>query len=503
MSSAHLRRALVCFTMATGWPLAIVNADASEAAAEGSIVSSVVSLTVLADPPDPLMPWQTEGIDAAGGSGAIIEGNRILTNAHVVADAVSIEVKRADGSERFPARATFISHDADLGLVEVDDPRFFEGTKPIPIGRMPTLLQEVIAYGFPIGGDTLSITSGIVSRVELSPYRQSNRTLLAVQIDAAINPGNSGGPVISDGAIVGVAMQGIDDADNVGYMIPAPVIHHFLEDVADGRYDGFPMLGAELQEMESQAQRRAASMKPAQTGGLVTRVDYGGPAYRALKPRDVVLSIDQHPVANDLTVFWEGIGRVGYELTFQTKQVGDSVAVTVLRQGKKLEKTIELKPHTLLVPGRRTTERPRYLIFGGLVMQPLSEDLIEDSDVVFPDSVVFALLQNVVTKERREVILLQQVLPHPVNRGYQDWGGETIRLVNGVVPRDLDHLAEIIDRTQGRWLRIVTGDGFLLTLDTRAARAASEEILDAYGIPAERYLGPATSSEPRRRRRRR
>lgn len=503
MNSAQLRPALVCFAIAIAWPFALANADASETVAEGSIVSSVVSLDVLVDPPDLSMPWQTEGIDLSGGSGAVIEGNRILTNAHVVADAVAIEVKRADGSERFPARVTFISHDADLALVEVDDPRFFKGTKPIPIGRMPKLLQHVIVYGFPIGGVTLSITSGIVSRVELSSYSQSNRMLLSVQIDAAINPGNSGGPVISDGAIVGVAMQMIDGAENVGYMIPVPVVRHFLEDVADGRYDGFPMLGAELQEMESEAQRNAAGMKPGQTGGLVTRVDYGGPAYGALKPRDVVLSTDQHPVANDLTVFWKGIGRVGYELTFQTKQVGDSVSVTVLRHGKKLEKTIKLKPHTLLVPGRRTTERPRYLVFGGLVMQSLSEELIEDSEIVYPDSKVFALLENVVTKERREVILLQQVLPHPVNRGYQDWGGETIRLVNGVVPRDLDHLAKIIDSAQGRWLHIVTGDGFLLTLDIRAARAASEEILDAYGIPDDRYLGPSTSPEPRRRRRRR
>ncbi len=502
MSSTKVRLMLVCFAIGFAWPVAMVSADASQTAVQGSIVSSVVRLSVVADPPDLLMPWQTEGIDDWNGSGAIIEGKGILTNAHVVEDAVAIEVKRADGRERFPARVKFISHDSDLALVEVDDPRFFEGTKPIPIGRMPKLLQQVIAYGFPIGGTTLSITSGIVSRVELSTYSQSNRALLAVQIDAAINPGNSGGPVVSDGAIVGVAMQGIDDADNVGYMIPAPVVRHFLEDVADGRYDGFPMLGAEVQQMESQAQRRAAGMKPGQTGGLVTRVDYGGPAYGALKPRDVVLSIDQHPVANDLTVFWKGIGRVDYELTFQSKQVGDSVAVTILRQGKKLKETITLKPHTLLVPGRRTTERPRYLVFGGLVMQPLSVQLLKNSDL-YPDSQVFARLENFVTKELREVIVLQQVLPHPVNRGYQDWGGDTIRLINGVVPRDLDHLAEIIDGAQGRWLRIVTGDGFLLTLDTRAARAASEEILDAYGIAEDRYLGPAASSEPRRRRRRR
>ena len=94
----------------------------------------------------------------------IIEGGRILTNAHVVESAVSIEAKRAGGSARFPAKVVFISHDADLALVEIDDDRFFEGARPLPIGKMPELQQSVVVYGFPLGGHTLSITSGIVSR---------------------------------------------------------------------------------------------------------------------------------------------------------------------------------------------------------------------------------------------------------------------------------------------------------------------------------------------------
>ena len=454
-----------------------------------SIATSVVQLSVYADPPDRELPWQTEGTELYYGSGVIIDGRRILTNAHVVESAVGIEVKRADGSERFPGKVVFISHDADLALVEVDAPRFFEGAPSVPIGDMPKLQQEVVAYGFPIGGVTLSITSGIVSRIELDTYTQSGRSLLSVQIDAAINEGNSGGPVVSDGAVVGIAMQGMDDADTVGYMIPSPVIRHFLRDVSDARYDGFPRLGIDVQDMESDAQRRAARMQSSATGALVTRVDYGGPSYGVLRPRDVLLSIDGRPVANDLTVSWPGIGRVDYELTFQSKQVGDEVAVTIWRDGKKLKKTIALRPHTPLVPGRRTTEWPRYFQFAGLLFQPLSEDMIDRPDSVYPDSLNYAVVNNLVTKERREVILLGQVLPHPVNRGYQDWGGETIRLVNGQVPRDLKHLASIVDQAKGKWLRIVTGDGWVLTLDLDAARRANPQILHEYGISEDRYLG--------------
>lgn len=467
-----------------------------------SITTSVVQLAVYADPPDLSVPWQTEGTDIYYGSGVIIEGRRILTNAHVVEGAVGIEVKRADGSQRFPAQVVFISHDADLALVEVDDPRFFEGAPAVPIGDMPRLQEEVVAYGFPIGGVTLSITSGIVSRVELDTYTQSGRSLLSVQIDAAINEGNSGGPVVSHGAVVGIAMQGMENADNVGYMIPSPVIRHFLADVSDGRYDGFPRIGFVAQDMESEAQRRAARMSPSQTGGLITRIDYGGPAYGLLRPRDVLLAIDGRRVANDLTVSWPGIGRVDYELAYQSKQIGEELMVTVLRNGKTLKKSITLKRHTPLVPGRRTTELPRYFQFAGLVFQPLSMELLEDPDDVYFDSLSYAEVSNVVTKARREIILLSQVLPHSVNRGYQDWGGETIRLVNGIIPRDLKHLATIIDSAKGPWLRVVAGDGYVITMDLAAARRANPEILLDYGISDDRYLAvEAVRSQNRRKRR--
>jgi S1-C subfamily serine protease len=465
-----------------------------------SISAAVVEFSVYSDPPDLAMPWQTEGAELYGGSGVIIAGNRILTNAHVVEDAVAIEVKRADASERFPATVTFISHDADLALVEVHDDAFFKGARALPVGKMPKLQQAVQVWGFPEGGRTLSITSGIVSRIEVDSYAQSGRRLLSTQIDAAINSGNSGGPVISEEAVVGIAMQALDEAENVGYMIPAPVVAHFLEDVKDGRYDGFPRFGVRVQGMESQAQRMVAGMRRGQTGALVIRVDYGGPAYGVLKPRDVLLAVEGHPIANDLTVDLPGLGRVHYSLVYQRHQIGEKVTVSILRDGKNIKGTIHLQPHTPLLPGRRTTDRPRYLVFAGLLFQPLSADYFDYFESP-PPNLLAVSWNHGVTKARREVILMQRVLPHPINRGYQSWEDEVVRLVDGVAPRDMTHLAEIIDHAQGRWVRILMEDGHLITLDRKAARTALEEILEAYGIAEDRYLSPG--AEPPRRRRRR
>jgi len=466
-----------------------------------SVASSVVRLDVVTDPPNLLAPWQTEGISENGGSGVIIEGHRILTNAHVVESAVAIEVKRADGSASYPARVAFISHDADLALVEVENRRFFDGARAIPIGEMPRLQQAVKVYGFPVGGNTLSITSGIVSRIEVEEYSQSYRELLMVQIDAAINPGNSGGPVMTNGSLAGIAVETMHQADNVGYMVPSPVVAHFLEDVADGRYDGYPDLGITVQGMANAAQRRGSRMAKSDTGVLVLRVDYGGPSHGVLRPRDVILKIDGHAIANDRTVAWENIGRVGMEVSYQSKQIGETVDLVILRDGRRLKKRIVLTTHRPLVPGRRSTEWPRYVQFAGLVFQPLTEKLIDDAEAGYSDAVSYAETHNLVTKARREIILLGEVLPHPVNRGYQKLGHEIVRLVNGVMPRDLSHLAKLIDSAKGPFFRVVVESGHVITLDLAAARRANPDILFDYGIDYDRYLGPTQSGSQRRPRR--
>lgn len=79
----------------------------------------------------------------------------------------------------------------------------------------------VVTYGYPAGGEQISYTRGVVSRIELQNYVHiGNRSLLAVQTDAAINPGNSGGPVIQDDRVVGVAFQGVPGLENAGFFIP-------------------------------------------------------------------------------------------------------------------------------------------------------------------------------------------------------------------------------------------------------------------------------------------
>src|SRR5262249_4689183 len=145
-----------------------------------------------------------------------------------------LTVEKEGDPRKYVAQVEHIAHDCDLALLKVDDPGFFKDTKPLPIGGLPELESTVTTFGYPVGGERLSVTRGVVSRIDFRTYSHSIvDSHLTIQIDAAINPGNSGGPVMQDGYVVGVAFQGYsgDVAQNVGYMIPTPVIQHFLDDI--------------------------------------------------------------------------------------------------------------------------------------------------------------------------------------------------------------------------------------------------------------------------------
>lgn len=228
--------------------------------ATNHIKESIVKIYAVSKIPNYNTPWNSS-TKRSNGSGSIINGNKILTNAHVIANHTFIEVKRHGDTKRYVAYVEFISHQADLALLTLKDETFFEGTKSLEFGSLPNIQQEVTVYGFPMGGQSLSVSTGIVSRIEHSRYVHSNERFLAIQIDAAVNPGSSGGPAVNDDKIVGVVMQQIPNSQNIGYLVPVEVIKHFLDDVKDGNYDGFPYLGIGTAKMENETLRSLQLLK--------------------------------------------------------------------------------------------------------------------------------------------------------------------------------------------------------------------------------------------------
>src|SRR5262245_62486388 len=188
--------------------LALFGVVQLEAQPNSQIQDSLVRITSTEVEPDYRAPWNSGTIGRGVGAGFVIDGNRIMTNAHVVSNSRYLTVERDGDPNKYPAKVLFVAHDCDLALITVDS-AFFKNMLPLKFGGIPELESTVSAYGYPIGGERMSVTTGIVSRIDFQLYTHSSIDQhLAVQISAQINPGNSGGPVVQNGKVVGVALQG-------------------------------------------------------------------------------------------------------------------------------------------------------------------------------------------------------------------------------------------------------------------------------------------------------
>lgn len=152
-------------------------------------LNAVVRIEAVSTVPSYALPWQNLMPQSCSGSGVVIVGNHILTNAHNIADSTLITVRKQNEDTLFVAKVKFVDHECDLALLSIDDPNFFTDITPMEFAETPPPQSMVIAAGFPMGGDGLSLTQGIISRIEVREYAHSDKDLLTAQIDASINPG--------------------------------------------------------------------------------------------------------------------------------------------------------------------------------------------------------------------------------------------------------------------------------------------------------------------------
>lgn len=459
------------------------------------IRESVIKVFTQSDAPDYEQPWQTQGVVSSVGSGLIIatkQGPRILTNSHVVENQVFVEARRYGQARKFLARVAGVGHVCDLALLTVEDEACFRGLTPIPLGELPRLGHQVTVLGYPIGGDRLSLTQGIVSRIEMSQYTQSQRRLLSVQIDAAINAGNSGGPAVNNrGRLIGVAFEALDEGENIGYLIGSPVIRHFLRDMESGTFDGFPDLGAITQNLVSSTHRRFLGMSSRLHGGvLVTTVVHGGSAWGCLRPGDVLYRIDGSRVASDGSIPFRKGERIHFSHLVAQRHVGESVEVEYWRDGEMHRGNLALKPPQYLIPDDAYDVKPTYFLYGGLLFVPLSREYFKTwgSDWWSKAPVALTALYEgeVRTAARSQVVVLQKVMADRVNQGYHDHESLVVLRVQGRKIRHLKDLIRIVESGNGEFVRFDLADGGTIVLDRQRVVKHSDGILRRFGIPHDR-----------------
>jgi S1-C subfamily serine protease len=406
-------------------------------------------------------------------------------------------IRTTNDPQPHPARIVFVAHDCDLAIIEAEDGAPFEKLKPLTFGGIPKLNTELIAVGYPIGGDRISVTRGVVSRIDFRPYSHTEvDSHLAIQVDAAINPGNSGGPVLQGGRVVGVAFQGFSGrvAQNVGYIIPVPVIQRFLKDIEDGSYDHYVDIAITDFPVENSAQKKALQLGNDGIGVMVADVEPAGSVGGLLKRGDVLLSMDGNPILNNGLTRFEG-ELMDMNEVVERKFAGDKLKLVYQRDGKKLETEIELKrfdPYVKL--GSQYNQRPRYLVYAGLVFQPMDRDLMDAHQI--RDAAASYLFDNYLTDklyvERPEPVVLTSILADEVNTYLTPYAQSVVDEINGVKIKSLKDVKDALMKKDAKADYVVIKlleKGRPLVLKRDLAEAAHPRIMQTYNIPADSYLG--------------
>jgi S1-C subfamily serine protease len=495
-------RLAILASLVLGWILAPTLAEAGVATPAGAkdkdeaVRESVVKIYSTIRPPDPFRPWQKGGQQEATGTGVVIDGKRILTNAHVVSYATQVSVEPSGSGEKLAASVLFSAPGIDLALLKLEDESFFEKRVPLPRAEnLPEIKESVTVYGYPTGGSSLSITKGIVSRIEFVPYGDRTEAL-RIQIDAAVNPGNSGGPALVEDKMIGLVNSGIRGADNIGYIIPAEEVEIFLKDVSDGNYDGKPTLRVGLQTLENEALRAKLGFSKRAVGMVVHDSDTLKEDGNPLRPWDVLLKVGDHEIDNVGKVKVRDDLRLRFQYYIQSlaqsqpAEKSGKVPMTIVRDGKEeLVQVPVTNKHDELITSLRG-KYPSYFIYGPLVFSPATAEFIGATG---GNQLVYPLIASPLALRRTDktafpgeelVVVSTPMFAHKIGKGYDNPWTKVVKEINGVRIKNLRHLVETLRDASDKYVTLSFDDKASETMvfDRAEVLKATDDILSDNGI---------------------
>jgi S1-C subfamily serine protease len=461
----------------------------------GAVENSVVKVFSTVRYPDPYKPWTKQAPGEQTGSGVVIEGKRILSNAHVVLYASQIQVQANQAGDKISATVEAVAPGIDLAVLKLDDATFFDTHPPLPrASTLPDSKDAVMAYGYPEGGTSLSTTKGIVSRIEFAPYNYPVLGL-RVQIDAAINPGNSGGAAVVGDKMIGLVFSHLGGAENIGYIIPCEEIELFLKDVADGRYDGKPAMFDDLQTLENPALRSFLKLDKAAEGIVVHKTRSTDPDY-PLKEWDLITRIGDTPVDDQGMIKLGANLRVHFQYLIQKVARDGKVALTLIREGKELKLDVPVQPGSPRVIGDLDGAYPSYFVYGPLVFSTATTEFLSGMSRSGASGTMLSrlsLLGSPLIKRlgdkpafagERLVVVSSPFFPHKLAVGYDNPITQVVKTINGIPIKNLEHLVEVLRDTRDEFIRIEfdTRTGETLVFPRKEMLAATDEILTDNGV---------------------
>lgn len=392
------------------------------------------------------IPWQKESAGGRRGLGVVLPGNRVLVTAQMVADATYIELELPESGQKIPAGVQAVDYEANLALLAPNSPtkekEFFSGLKGVEVDDSARIGDSLAVWQAGRVGD-LIVTPMSISKVMTQGYVVDNAAFLVYEATGIIrSESNSFTLPVVKGRKLAALLLRYDSKNQVATLLPAPIIQHFLKDVADGRYDGFPSLGIEFQVTQDEQFRDYLGLKAGAPGVFVSKIMKGGSADKAgMKAGDIMISIDGHEV-DARGDYQDGqFGAVSASHLIRGKGfVGDKVEIKVLREGKEVVLTGSLtrkQPDDYLVRPYLFDQGPKYILSGGILFQELTSAYLNSFGREQRGGAILRLQRIASNPEefeqdgRKKIVFIGAILPTASTQGYERMSGQVVEEVNG------------------------------------------------------------------------
>ncbi len=443
-----------------------------------------------------LRPWEKGAPTPRRGLGAVLEGNRVLITAEMCVNSTYLELEHPSSGARVTARIKGIDYEANLAVLEPADSnsKVFEGLEPLRIDEAVVAGDTVEVWQVEDNGNGVS-TEVEVLRVDVGRYFIPGSIFLLYQVKGSLQARTNSFtlPVVKDGKLVGMLLS-YSSKEQTSSILPAPVINAFLDDLADGEYQGFPNLGIAFAQTLDETFREFTGIAGKEGGIFVREVSKGGSADRAgIQPGDVILSIAGQSIDSRGNYDHPKYGKLSFShLVRGGAKVGQTVSFEIVRDGEAKSFNVPLVrklPQDYLIDPYMFDRGPRYLIFGGLIFQELTTPYLESWGEDWTNRAPFNLVyanahpHDYEEEGREKLVFLSNVLKTPSTLGYEAVNSVVVSKVNGTFIKNIRDLAGALAAVPPDGLHTIEFEDYpkVIYVDDRVSRLVNQQLLQ-YGI---------------------
>ncbi len=413
---------------------------------------SLVFLEISNSQYEQYQPWKQTPITKDGGYGCAVGPYQILTTAENVMNATFIQARTYGQNEYIPATVKVVDYEYNLCLLTLDKDAMAKPLKPVEFVEKFPKGQQIETYWLSSGGHLTNARSTL-DRAEMRRSDVSFSMNLYYRVTNTSRPFGDGEICCNGKDVVGMACWGVDSDSRV---IPSEVIKRFINHSKEDTYVGFGCVGFKISNLLDPAVRSYLKMPEKIKHGVYVKDVYSlGTGSKELKDGDVILSIDGHELNPYGRYLHDEYDRLSFENLILQKKNGDNMKFEIWRGEKK--QTIDVvarnfKADDMLVPYYMYGKQPEYVVIAGFIFQKMTRDYLQMWGEGWPGKVPPHLMHYYLeqsfkpSKERRDIVVLNYVLPSEINLGYQQLSRNIVSTINNKEIRTIKDVADTVNQ---------------------------------------------------------